>query len=379
MYFFYIHRNGSLTSEEIVPDLTVKSASSTNILTRFPSDLLETSVDPDNDAKGVLSSDTSDLAKACNPSKLDAPTSSTELESLDHGITGVENQVTEKNANDNKEEFENSEDEIINKVIHINPSTLESSVDDSPKVYVQKRESLEHTNNDLESPLNGSNDERQTLPNKAPILIKDDLTTSKSAEIATSPMSNNIENNIQKTWGPVRIVEILRDSPEAGLGISIVGGRMESINISEQSDVSKSIDDVDSIISGIFIKSVIDDSPAGRTCQLFTGDHLLQVDDIKLSTSDQLFAVQAIKNAGNPVKMKIRSLTQQVILLSFVSFQIASTFMNGRRFLIIYSLFYALEKYFLAFHFWWIRYKSKGCSVLSPLASKSIAKSKVMT
>ena len=41
------HRDSSISSEEIVPDLTVKSASSTNILERFPSDLLETSVDPD--------------------------------------------------------------------------------------------------------------------------------------------------------------------------------------------------------------------------------------------------------------------------------------------------------------------------------------------
>ena len=40
-------RDSSISSEEIVPDLTVKSASSTNILERFPSDLLETSVDPD--------------------------------------------------------------------------------------------------------------------------------------------------------------------------------------------------------------------------------------------------------------------------------------------------------------------------------------------
>ena len=38
-----------------MPDLTVKSASSTNILERFPSDLLETSVDPDIDNKNTYS------------------------------------------------------------------------------------------------------------------------------------------------------------------------------------------------------------------------------------------------------------------------------------------------------------------------------------
>ena len=46
MLYRYL-RDSSISSEEIVPDLTVKSASSTNILERFPSDLLETSVDPD--------------------------------------------------------------------------------------------------------------------------------------------------------------------------------------------------------------------------------------------------------------------------------------------------------------------------------------------
>ena len=44
---------------------------------------------------------------------------------------------------------------------------------------------------------------------------------------------NDIGTIFQKTWGPERTVEIFRDSPEAGLGISIVGGRVESINPSE--------------------------------------------------------------------------------------------------------------------------------------------------
>lgn len=127
-----------------------------------------------------------------------------------------------------------------------------------------------------------------------------------------------------KSWGLERVVEVPRDSPDAGLGISIVGGRVESSDTMEPLDkLEKSNDvetEIDGIISGIFIKSVIPESPAGRTNQLFTGDHLLQVDDIKLSTSDQLFAVQAIKNAGDPVRMKIRSLLQQVPILIVDSF-----------------------------------------------------------
>ena len=126
---------------------------------------------------------------------------------------------------------------------------------------------------------------------------------------------NDIGTIFQKTWGPERTVEIYRDSPEAGLGISIVGGRVESTNpneLSRTSNPSKVVDEIDGIISGIFIKSVIADSPAGRTNQLFTGDRLLQVDDVRLNTSDQLLAVQAIRNAGNPVKIKIRCLEREL-------------------------------------------------------------------
>ena len=137
---------------------------------------------------------------------------------------------------------------------------------------------------------------------------------------------NDIGTIFQKTWGPERMVEIYRDSPEAGLGISIVGGRVESINPNETTsrlNPSKVVNEIDGMISGIFIKSVIADSPAGRTSQLFTGDRLLQVDDVRLNTSDQLLAVQAIRNAGNPVKMKIRSLIQEVTSL-YLSFHLIS-------------------------------------------------------
>ena len=137
--------------------------------------------------------------------------------------------------------------------------------------------------------------------------------------------SINLASVVSKTWGPIRIVEIPRNSLENGLGVSIVGGNVESIAANEHYNKSgeKMYSEVrnpetDGVISGIFIRSVIADSPAGRTGQLFTGDHLVQVDDIKLTTSDQHFAVQAIKNAGNPVRLKIRSLMQKVFFYFLV-------------------------------------------------------------
>ena len=121
-----------------------------------------------------------------------------------------------------------------------------------------------------------------------------------------------------KSWGPIRTVRIYRKCPETALGISIVGGRIESISSSKQcrlvnDDETDDIGDkYEHVITGIFIKSVIPDSPAGQTGQLNRGDHLVEVGNIQLLTSDQQIAVQAIKNAGNPIVLKVRSLNQEV-------------------------------------------------------------------
>ena len=124
-----------------------------------------------------------------------------------------------------------------------------------------------------------------------------------------------------KSWGPLRMVEVHRGPPGTGLGISIVGGKVETnlVGKSQPPDSRNHSSDVypavDGIISGIFIKNVIADSPAGRSGQLFTGDHVVQVDDTKLTSSDQQLAAQAIQNAGNPVKFKIRSIRQQQVFM----------------------------------------------------------------
>lgn len=122
-----------------------------------------------------------------------------------------------------------------------------------------------------------------------------------------------------KSWGPVRTVRIHRKCPETALGISIVGGRIESISSSKHCRLVNDDDETDNIgdknehvITGIFIKSVIPDSPAGQTGELNKGDHLVEVGNIQLLTSDQQIAVQAIKNAGNPIVLKVRSLNQEV-------------------------------------------------------------------
>ena len=92
-----------------------------------------------------------------------------------------------------------------------------------------------------------------------------------------------------KVWGPKRTVEVTKE-PGTGLGISIVGGKVDGCN------------------SGIFIKNVIPNSPAGRTGNLFTGDRILDVSGVALSSSEQNVAVEAIKKSTNPIIFVVQSL-----------------------------------------------------------------------
>ncbi|XP_067003384.2 multiple PDZ domain protein isoform X1 [Anabrus simplex] len=105
---------------------------------------------------------------------------------------------------------------------------------------------------------------------------------------------------LAKHWGPERLVEILRE-PNCSLGISIVGGKVDLYNAGPDSG---------SAISGIFIKNVLPQSPAGRTGELKTGDRILEVDGIDLRQASHERAVDVIRGAGNPVCFLVQSLIQ---------------------------------------------------------------------
>ncbi|CAC5386417.1 MPDZ [Mytilus coruscus] len=99
----------------------------------------------------------------------------------------------------------------------------------------------------------------------------------------------------QQTWGPPRTIELYRQ-PDKSLGISIVGGRVDMFHVQ------------DNAISGIFIKQVLEDSPAGKNGTLKTGDRILEVDGIDLRNASHDQAVDAIRNSGSPVKFVVQSL-----------------------------------------------------------------------
>ncbi|XP_040216741.1 inaD-like protein isoform X5 [Rana temporaria] len=108
-------------------------------------------------------------------------------------------------------------------------------------------------------------------------------------------------------WGAPRVVEIWRE-PQVSLGISIVGGQTIIKRLKNGEE-----------LKGIFIKQVLEDSPAGRTKALKTGDKILEVSGVDLREANHDEAVTAIKNAGNPVVFVIQSLSPAPRLLSIVS------------------------------------------------------------
>ncbi|XP_071953522.1 multiple PDZ domain protein-like isoform X2 [Antedon mediterranea] len=87
---------------------------------------------------------------------------------------------------------------------------------------------------------------------------------------------------------PPRMVELLKE-PHKSLGISIIGGRT-----AEQ--------------QGIYIKHILDGSPAGRNGSLQTGDRILQVNGIDLRKATHEEAVDIIRKTSNPVQFLIQSL-----------------------------------------------------------------------
>ncbi|PIO56051.1 PDZ/DHR/GLGF domain protein, partial [Teladorsagia circumcincta] len=111
-----------------------------------------------------------------------------------------------------------------------------------------------------------------------------------------------------KFWGEARTV-VLEREPNKSFGISIVGGRVE---VSQKGGLPGT----GSTVSGIFIKSVLPNSPAGRSGMMNMGDRVIseckpkyfQVNDIDLREATHEQAVNAIKNATNPVRFVLQSL-----------------------------------------------------------------------
>ncbi|XP_043570504.1 multiple PDZ domain protein isoform X8 [Chiloscyllium plagiosum] len=107
---------------------------------------------------------------------------------------------------------------------------------------------------------------------------------------------SDLPNSSYNNWRQARQVELWRE-PAKSLGISIVGGRGMGSRLS-----------TGEVMRGIFIKHVLEDSPAGRNGTLKTGDRIVEVDGVDLRDASHEEAVEAIRKAGNPVVFLVQSL-----------------------------------------------------------------------
>ncbi|XP_041041431.1 multiple PDZ domain protein isoform X3 [Carcharodon carcharias] len=107
---------------------------------------------------------------------------------------------------------------------------------------------------------------------------------------------SELQNSSYNNWRQARRVELWRE-PAKSLGISIVGGKGMGSRLSNGE-----------VMRGIFIKHILEDSPAGRNGTLKTGDRIVQVDGVDLRDASHEQAVEAIRKAGNPVMFLVQGL-----------------------------------------------------------------------
>ncbi|KAG8437100.1 hypothetical protein GDO86_007977 [Hymenochirus boettgeri] len=105
-------------------------------------------------------------------------------------------------------------------------------------------------------------------------------------------------------WGPPHIVEIWKE-PQVSLGISIVGGQSIIKRLKNGEE-----------LKGIYIKQVLENSPAGKSNFLKTGDKILEVSGVDLRNATHDEAVETIKNSENPVVFLIQSLLSTPRIIS---------------------------------------------------------------
>ncbi|KAJ8247757.1 hypothetical protein GJAV_G00249950 [Gymnothorax javanicus] len=100
------------------------------------------------------------------------------------------------------------------------------------------------------------------------------------------------------SWNQPRKVELYRERGKS-LGISIMGGRGMGSRLSNGE-----------VMRGIFIKHILEDSPAGRNGTLKPGDRIVEVGGVDLQDASHEEAVEAIRKAGDPVVFGVEDVPQ---------------------------------------------------------------------
>ncbi|XP_078263397.1 inaD-like protein isoform X3 [Rhinoraja longicauda] len=136
----------------------------------------------------------------------------------------------------------------------------------------------------------------QTKSSSAVQLAAESRMKATASELPEREEGEGEETPILSHWEAPRRIELLR-VPGESLGISIVGGNTVIKRLKNGEE-----------LRGIFIKHVLEESPAGRSNALKTGDKIIEVSGIDLQNATHDEAVDAIKNVGNPVIFVVQSL-----------------------------------------------------------------------
>ncbi|XP_051285453.1 multiple PDZ domain protein isoform X6 [Dicentrarchus labrax] len=131
----------------------------------------------------------------------------------------------------------------------------------------------------------------ETAPVPVPVPAPKDIPNLPEREDGEGEESASYSN-----WNQPRKVDLFRE-PGKSLGISIVGGRGMGSRLSNGE-----------VMRGIFIKHILEDSPAGQNGTLKTGDRIVEVDGVDLRDASHEEAVEAIRRAGNTVSFLVQSI-----------------------------------------------------------------------
>ncbi|XP_034978613.2 inaD-like protein isoform X1 [Zootoca vivipara] len=181
-----------------------------------------------------------------------------------------------------------------------------------PNTILDAHEMSAKMQNDMEAPLCVDDDlERNNLKTEncdlSSALDSASLQLGLPSELPEREEGEGEETPVFSHWGTPQTVEIFRE-PHVPLGISIVGGHTVIKRLKNGEE-----------LKGIFIKQVLEDSPAGRTKALKTGDKILEVSGTDLQNATHEEAVEAIKNAGNPIVFVVQSLSTLPRIVSIVN------------------------------------------------------------
>uniref|UniRef100_A0A182XWF8 PDZ domain-containing protein n=1 Tax=Anopheles stephensi TaxID=30069 RepID=A0A182XWF8_ANOST len=107
-----------------------------------------------------------------------------------------------------------------------------------------------------------------------------------------TPQLDTVPIDARKGWGPEKKV-VIEKTEKSSFGFSIVGGK---VNVGGD------------VTSGLFIKSIIPESPADKCRELKIGDRILAVNENSLENASHEKAVNYIKTANDRIVLVVQSL-----------------------------------------------------------------------